>query len=99
MMMMYNTFIWIYNLYYVRDQILAPEFHFPWADFIYTCKQPDYSEQNLSSYAIVTLRICHIQLKIMHLSKHELGFQYFAFQPWSRYSKKMDASLQNKLLK
>lgn len=65
-----------YNLCYVRDQILAPEFYFPCADFIYICKQPDYSEQNLNPYATFTIHICHIQFKIMQLSK-------FHFQLWS----------------
>jgi hypothetical protein len=72
-----------YNLYYVRDHILAPEFHFPCADFIYTCKQPVYSEQNINSFAVFTFHIRHIQFKITHLSKYKLGFQNFTFQLWS----------------
>jgi hypothetical protein len=72
-----------YNLYYVTDQILAPEFYFPCADFIYICKQPDYSEHNLNPYATVKIHICHIQFKIMQLSKYELGFKNITFQLWS----------------
>jgi len=72
-----------YNLCYLRDQILPPEFYLPCADFTYICKQPDYSEQNLNPYATFTIHICHIQFKITQLSKYELGFQNFTFQLWS----------------
>jgi hypothetical protein len=61
---------------------LAPEFYFPGADFIYICKQPDYSELNLNSYATFTIHTCHIQFKIIQLSKYEFGFQNFTFQLW-----------------
>jgi len=78
-----------YNLCYVGDQILAPEFYFPCADFIYICKQPDYSEQNLNPYATFTIHIYHIQFKITQLSKYELGFQNLTFQLWSDTGKWM----------
>lgn len=71
-----------FNLYYVRDQIWLLNF-FLCAYFIYTCKQPDYSEQHLNSYATITIHICHIRFKIIHLSKIEFDFQNFTFQLWS----------------
>jgi len=72
-----------YNICHVRDQILALEFYFPCADFIYTRQQPDYSEQNLDPYATFTIHTYHIQYKIMLLSKYELGLQNFTFHLWS----------------
>ena len=87
-----------YNLYYVTDQTLAPEFHIPCADIIYTHMQTDSSQHNLNSYAIFTIHRCYNQFQNYVSFKRKLGLQIW-LSSCGQIHWQMDVSMQNKLLK